>query len=157
MSTKKDAVVVNVRALKRDGFDGFFRGGQKWPSGPEGRTAKVSHALLEKLLDDGNLTVRYGDQVKNDLPEDEPVLDLPPPAFLDPNQALLDRAAVAEAEAKRLTSIENIEKLEASNAEKRKRLGLPEMTADEKSKANQAAASAAAAAEARGKAEPHKK
>lgn len=157
MSAKKDAVVVNVRAQKRDGFDGFFRGGQKWPSGPEGRTAKVSHALLEKLLQDEMLTVRYGEQVKGDLPDDAPVLDLPAPAFIDPSQAILDRIAVAEAEAKRLAAIEGVAKLEAANAEKRKALGLPEPTAEEKSKANQAAASAAAAAEARGKVDPSKK
>lgn len=147
MSTKKNAgdAVVNVRALHREGYDGFWRGGVKWSSGPDGTTAKVTPALLEKLYQERMLSVREVDDPS--FADAEPI-DVPQSAMVDPQARELE---IQEAEAKRLDALERAADLAKKNAERRAKLGLPEPTAEQASKANQAAASAAAAAEARGK------
>ncbi len=155
----EDAVLVNVRAFEREGYDGFWRGGHKWPSTVAGRTVYVTPRLLEKLLvdkkkvavdKDADAKLAELEAVKdkdgNVVSTQPAVLDLPDHQILDENRALEERAAAAKAESERLSALEQLEKLEAENAAKRAKLGLPD---PDGSKARQAAASAKAAADAK--------
>lgn len=115
--------LASVQAVARNGYDGFCRGGRRWPSS-EPTLVVASPALLALLKAEQHLRVDSGvDSVGVDI-DSVPVLDVPPPTYVDENAraleevAQLDREIAAEkakavAAAKRL----ELEQLRKANEE----------------------------------------
>jgi hypothetical protein len=148
-STEEQHVLVNVRAVERPGFNGFFRGGVKWPSSLEGRVVFVTPGLLKRLRAEPRLAVSQLTELPDGVSaEDLERLEEPARLFIDPDQEALDRMAAAQADAKRLDAHEQALALEKANADRRAKLGLADPTEEQRAAAAQYAATAKAAADA---------
>lgn len=83
--------LVSVRAFERQGFDGFFRGGVKWPD--TGRLAFVSGPLLAVLRSEKRLAVDTDPELPEEFDEsDVDRFDLPPATDIDEGARAADEA-----------------------------------------------------------------
>lgn len=91
--------LVSVRAFERRGFEGFCRGGRRWPSS-EPALALVTPALFKILDGERMLAVKELDTgaVPAETLEQLPRLDVPPRTYVDEGAQALDEAAKLRAE-----------------------------------------------------------
>lgn len=89
-------VVVSVRSFPRPGYDGFCRGGRRWPTTPT--LVRVTPALLDVLRREPLLAVDTGPSTQNVDPETLDTLDVPVQPYIDAGAQALDAARKLDAE-----------------------------------------------------------
>lgn len=131
--------ITSVQAVARKGYEGFCRGGRRWPSS-QPTLVVASPALLALLKAEQHLRVDSGVDPSGVVVESLPVLDAPAPTDIDENARALEEVAQLD----RAIAAEKAKAVAAA-----KRLELEQLR-----KANEDSAKAEAAAKSEAKPEP---
>lgn len=104
------------QALKRKGFDGFFRGGLKWYSDGFERNepVKVTPALRKLLDDEPMIQIRDAEPPPGGDATDP--YDVPEKPTADPEASAIERLAKAKRDNAALKARREAEELESENA-----------------------------------------
>lgn len=120
--------MLTARAVERPGYEGFCRGGLRWPSA-EDRTECVTQGLLNLIKAERHVSIMDIQPVES-APEGMVVRDIPEPLYVDHAARAVDEAKRLDAEAAGLQAQIELEAKRARVAQLREELIKTKAAAD---------------------------